>query len=230
MKLIAQDEGWVAVFKPEGFHVHPPENNQYPPPRDHVMLYLVRDLVGSHVFPVHRLDVATSGVLLMATSADSASKLAQQFQNRCVKKEYLAVVRGWPAESGEINRPLSVAASGEPIEALTRYWRLAKIELPEAVGPKFKTARYSYLKIEPETGRYHQIRRHFNRISNPLIGDVAHGDHYHNEFFREKLKISGLCLKAQRLEFLGLSGQRQCLEAPMDPKWEKLAELFKDGS
>lgn len=229
-RLIEQTENWVALMKPAGFHVHPPEDATHRVPRDKVVLYQLRRQLDRFVYPVHRLDAGTSGVLLMALDSAAASFLARQFQERRVKKVYHAVVRGWTPEAGRIDIPLELDSTGEPAESATRYKRLSTCEFPVPVGNRHRTARYSLLEVEPETGRYHQIRRHMNRISHPVVGDATHGDSKHNKFFRETQGVPGLCLKAHRLEFVAPERGWVRLEAPDSPNWKKLRRFFDPRS
>lgn len=227
MYVLYQDEHLIAVDKPSGYHVHPPEND-YPVPRELICLYLVRDQIHKKVFPVHRLDVSTSGILLFALSREAARNLCDQFASQQIEKNYWAVVRGWTSANDRIDLPLKSDSTGELMPAETHYRRLAQIELPHAVGRRFPTARYSWLEVKPRTGRYHQIRRHMNRISFPLIGDGTHGDSRHNTFFRETLGIAGLCLRAQRIRFRHpVTSEFIELVAPPHEKWTRLENLFQ---
>ena len=229
VKLLYQDEHFIAVDKPSGYHVHPHENAEYRVSRDKIALYHARHMMKQHVYPVHRLDAGTSGVLLFALTSESASKLCRLFSDRATSKTYQAVVRGFVQEQGEIDIPLESDSSGELLEAKTTYRRIKTIELPYAVCNKFPTARYSWVEVQPLTGRYHQIRRHFNRVSHPLIGDAAHGDSRHNRFFRSQVGIEGLCLKAMRLEFFHPWTQKKIsITAPPCPKWTKIEHLFNE--
>lgn len=228
-RLLDRSENWVALMKPAGFHVHPPEDSTHRVPRDKVVLYQLRRQLDQFVYPVHRLDAGTSGVLLMALNSEAASHLAQQFQNRKVRKVYHAVVRGWTPESGEITQALELDSTGVPAESHTSYRRLGRCEFPEAVGKRHPTARYSLVQAEPHTGRFHQIRRHMNRISHPIIGDAMHGDSKHNRFFREQKGFAGLCLKAHRLEFLSPDRGQVVVEAPDNDLWKKLRTIFSEA-
>lgn len=227
MQILFQDEHYVAVNKPAGFHVHPPEDETHRVPREKIVLYQVRRLMKQHVYPVHRLDAGTSGVLLFALSSEAAGKMNKLFTERKTDKTYHAVVRGFVSDAGMIELPLELDSTGDLVEAQTSYRRLQKMELPVAVGKKFPTARYSWVEVTPHTGRFHQIRRHFNRISQPLLGDAAHGDSHHNQFFRNHLGIAGLCLKALRLSFTHpLTDEFISIQAPPCEKWNKIQELF----
>jgi tRNA pseudouridine65 synthase len=181
-EILAHEPEFVAIVKPPGFHVHPHET-----PR--------------HLYPVHRIDAATEGVLIFALDKDSARKFANQFQSGGVKKTYFAIIRGWSDDEGTIDIPLELDSTNVPVAAVTRYKTHQRVELPFAIGKRHKTARYSLVEAWPETGRYHQIRRHFARLSHPLVGDREHGDSSHNRFFREQLGHGGLWLKAHAISF-----------------------------
>lgn len=227
MRILHQEEHFFAIDKPAGFFVHPPEFSPYPVPKEKICLHVLRRLMNQDVYPVHRLDAPTSGVLLFAKSREAAGELGKLFMQRALQKTYHAVARGVVDEEGTIEIPLEIAGFTDLMESKTTYKRLATIELPFAVGKKYPTTRYSLVEVEPVTGRWHQIRRHFDRIAHPLLGDIEHGDTYHNRFFRDELKIQGLCLKAHRLEFENpWSGEPLTIEAPLCEKWEKIHQLF----
>ncbi|MFK8017753.1 MAG: pseudouridine synthase [Gammaproteobacteria bacterium] len=196
LPILYRDDEFVAIDKPAGLLVH-----RSPISRDEVFaLQTLRDQIGQRVYPVHRLDRATSGVLLFALNKDSAAKVSAQFEARTVVKRYLAVARGWIGSEGAIDHPL-INDEGSAQAAQTRYTRLAKTELPFAVD-RYPTTRYSLVQIEPLTGRRHQIRRHFKHISHHLIGDTTHGNGKHNRFFRERFGVRRLLLMGQELRFL----------------------------
>lgn len=211
--VLLNDNLRIAIYKPRGFHVHRHETHGAKTPREKICLYQVRDFVGHHVYPVHRLDAGTSGVLLFAKNSEEAHRLSQQFEQGLVQKTYHAIVRGWPENEGTIDIPLDEKPS------LTRFQKIAQTELE-------LNRRYSLLRLYPENGRYHQIRRHLNRISHPIVGDAQHGDSRHNTYFREKTGISGLCLRAAKLEFTDEKSQPLVIEAGLDERWKNLLRLF----
>lgn len=225
MKIIYQDERLIAVEKPAGYFVHPPERSPFPPPREKICVYALAEKLGRPVFPVHRLDAATSGVMLFAFERDSTRRLADLFAGREVLKTYQAVARGYVDDEGVVELPLE--SKGQIVAAETRYRTIARIELSAAVGKRYATARYSLIEAVPRTGRWHQIRRHFDRISHPLLGDIDHGDSHHNRFFRDELRLPGLCLRAMSLEFKHpWSGLPLKLEAPFCGRWQRVRALF----
>jgi tRNA pseudouridine65 synthase len=184
-------------------------------------------MAGHYVYPVHRLDKPTSGILLFALDRDSASILGEMFRTGKMVKKYLAVVRGYTEEKGLIDHPLNVIVDrmergkmpGEQQKesAVTEYLRLATAELPLSVDSKYPTSRFSLLEVHPETGRRRQIRRHLKHISHPIIGDVNYGRGEYNRFFREHFDCARLLLAAVELSFVHpWEGKRITIKAPLD--------------
>ncbi len=223
LTILYQDAHYVAIDKPPGLLVH-----RSPISRDRVfVLQTLRDQLGQHVFPVHRLDRATSGVLLFGLSAEAARRLVAEFERQAVDKDYLAVARGWVDDHGLIDHPVADdEGSGIAQPARTQYRCLARVELPFAVD-RYPTSRYSLVSASPETGRRQQIRKHFKHISHHLIGDTTHGNGRHNRFFREHMGIQRLLLMARRLSFRQpFSGERVHISAAIDSDWSRIEQLF----
>ena len=197
LQIIYQDQDIIAINKPSGVLVHKTKIAS----QDLVnCVDLLRNQILQPVFPIHRLDRATSGVLLFALNSKIAKQLSQLFEQRKIEKKYVAITRGYLADEGEIDRPLKKTPQHEPKEAFTHYKTLKTMELPHAVG-KYKTARYSLVELKPKTGRRNQIRRHLRGVSHPIIGDTTHGDSRHNIFFKEHFKLDRLLLHAEELSF-----------------------------
>jgi tRNA pseudouridine65 synthase len=193
--ILYMDEAVVAVNKPPGMLVHRSHMDRH----STTVMRGVRELTGKMVWPVHRLDRPTSGTLLMTFSRELAAVLNDDFRYRRVTKEYLAVVRGFTHEAAEVDYPVK-NSRGNAQDAVSRYEKVAQVELPIAVG-RYETARYSLVRVTPETGRYHQIRQHFHHISHPIAGDTVYGDGRHNRLFRERLVCRRLLLFSVSLTF-----------------------------
>jgi len=194
--ILFEDDHFVGINKPTGILVH-----RTPISEDKVfVLQLLRKQLQQRLYPVHRLDRATSGVLIFAKTSEAAAALATLFREKKVQKTYLAVVRGFLEAEGRIDYPLLHENGQLRQEAITFYQKLAEVELPIPIG-RYQTARYSLLKIWLETGRRHQIRRHFSHLRHPIIGDKRHGDVKHNKYFQEQFNLPRLLLHAARLEF-----------------------------
>lgn len=206
LPVLFRDEHLIAVAKPSGVFVHRSENNRTE--RD-VVLQAVRDQIGTFLYPVHRLDRATSGIVLLAQTRYAASEMSRAFADRKVSKTYVALVRGHCVSDGRIATPL-VPARGRgkpkghpyavPQEAETIFHTIEQFELPVR-NDRYETTRSSLVEVKPRTGRFHQIRRHFNYISHPVIGDTSHGDSRHNSLYRKHFNLQRLMLAAVRLEF-----------------------------
>jgi tRNA pseudouridine65 synthase len=231
--IIYRDASLVAVNKPAGMMVHRSSLEWREP--DYVLQALRRQ-VGRRVYPAHRLDKPTSGVLLFSLNREVARRLAGSFARREVKKTYLAVVRGYLDPAGTIDYPLRRDPRGERVEenlrsALTEYRRLAAIELPVAVG-RYRTARYSLAAVFPVTGRMHQIRHHMHHISHPIIGDRKHGDNKHNRLFKEKFGCERMLLAAVELRLTHpVTSEDITLTAKLDYSFSSLIDWFdwQDG-
>ncbi len=194
--IIYQNANLVVVNKPPGMLVH----RAWIGNDSCFLLQTLRKQLGRMVFPAHRLDRPTSGLMVLALNQGAVSRLGLAFQEGEVEKSYLAVARGWLHEGAVIDYPLKKEGVGEEQEAITHYEPLARVEFPWPVAG-FATARYSLLRITPKTGRWHQIRRHLAHIRHPLVGDIGHGDGKHNRLFREHLHIHRLLLHASWLSF-----------------------------
>ncbi len=184
LPILYQDECLVAVAKPSGLAVHRGWAND-----DVFAMTLVRDLVGRYVYPVHRLDRATSGVLVFALDKEAARLVQRQFESGRIVKRYLALVRGIPPAEGVIDHPVPrVLKSKERVDAVTEYRRLGTFE------------RFALVEARPRTGRLHQIRRHLKHLTHPIVGDVRYGKGDINRAFRQRFGLHRLALHACELE------------------------------
>lgn len=235
LQLLYQDENIAAFNKPAGLLVHRSLIDRH---ETRFAMQMARDLLGRRVYPVHRLDKPTSGVLLFALSPESAAILTEFFSRGELSKRYLAVTRGITPEFGTIDYPLQEEQDRrdpyrqegkEPQEAVTTFRRLASVELPFAVG-RYPTSRYSLVEATPLTGRRHQIRRHMKHIFHPLVGDVNYGEGRHNRFFREELGCHRLLLHASELTFPHpTEGSRVTVSAPLDHTFTSLLQRLGWG-
>ncbi len=233
LEILYQDEYLVAVHKPAGLLVHRSMIDKH---ETRFALQIVRNQVGQHVYPVHRLDKPTSGVLLFALCSEIAKLLTAQFTNHEVQKAYAAVVRGYTDESGMIDYALKEeldkksdkqARTDKPAQgAVTHYKRLNTVELNHAVG-RYNTARYSLIQLEPKTGRKHQLRRHLKHIFHPIVGDTTHGDGKQNQFFRDELNCHRLLLAAVSLSLKHpVSGEHLDIYAGLDGSFMTIIEAL----
>lgn len=234
IEIIYEDEFLVAINKEAGLLVH---RSWLDKGETRFAMQLTRDAVGCHVFPVHRLDKPTSGVLLFAKSSAVARTLTEAFTAHKITKQYLAVVRGFMPEQGTVDYALSFkpdaiadkfANLDKPAqEAVTHWQSLAQIELPFAVSKKHTTSRYSLVRLTPETGRKHQLRRHMRHLFHHIVGDTSHGDGRHNRFFRTQYDCARMLLHAQTLALSHpVTGEPLLLKAGLDDQWLRIMEEF----
>lgn len=211
LEIIYQDEVMVIVNKPTGLLVH---RSPIAADASEFAIQVLRDQIGQKVFPVHRLDRKTSGLLVFALSEEVNKLMQVAFMNRAIEKKYLAIVRGFVAENGTIDYALTNEA-GKVQDARTHFRLLQHFEI-EIPNGKFTTARYSLVEVEPETGRMHQIRKHFAHIFHPIIGDRPHGCNKQNKLFLEKWGMNSMLLHANELTFKHpISNQEMTFKAPL---------------
>ncbi len=234
LEILYQDEHLIAINKPSGLLVHRSPIDRH---ETRFAIQLLRDQIGRYVYPVHRLDKPTSGVLLFTLDKESASRVSKQFRDHSTQKHYLAIVRGYTQLEGIINHPLiekldkisdkNRSKTPEAQEAITEYTRLESVEIPHSVG-RYKNSRYSLLHVRPQTGRKHQIRRHVKHISHHLICDTKYGRGEHNRLFREVFDCQRMLLHAFRLEILHpFSKEKLVIKAPLD---ETFLHIFQEFS
>lgn len=237
LQILYQDEHCIAINKPAGMLVH---RSWLAKHETTFVLQTLRDQIGQLVYPVHRLDRPTSGVLLFALNSESAKHFSQAFEQHQVHKTYLAVVRGYmPTEQGSIDYPLSVIrdkiadkhsianTDTKPDQPAQTDWQLIdSTEQPFVARTRYKTSRYSLIKLCPTTGRKHQLRRHLKHIFHPIIGDTSYGDHHQNRAIRAHIGVSRLMLHAHTLTFPNIDGEQITVQAQVDEDWHKMLEDF----
>ncbi|MBN2816871.1 MAG: tRNA pseudouridine(65) synthase TruC [Campylobacterales bacterium] len=231
--ILYKDEYIVAVNKPSGLLVHKSMIDRH---EIYYAMKILRDQLGQWVYPVHRLDKPTSGVLLFALDKESARELSEQFKAHSIIKKYIAVVRGYTEVSGTIEHALKekldkiadkdAAETKEAQEAVTQYKRVATVEIDAAVGRYDKT-RYSLVELLPQTGRKHQLRRHLKHINHHILGDTKYGRGEHNKFVRQNYDMQRLLLHALSLEVLHPKTQVKLrFEAPLDETFLNIFAVF----
>ncbi|HUB91810.1 MAG TPA: pseudouridine synthase [Dyella sp.] len=225
LEILYHDDALIAVNKPAGLAVH---RSKMVGNADSFLIDLLREQLGGTLYLAHRLDRATSGVLLVARSTEVAAALGEQFMGRDVHKQYLTVVRGWPEPAeGVIDYPLPGSRdSGPRREARTGYRRLATVEVPIALG-RYPQQRYAWVLAEPQTGRFRQIRKHMAHIHHPVMGDCQHGRSDHNRLYKQYFGCHRMLLHAWRLSFRHpIDGRPMLLEAPLDAAFQSLLQRF----
>ena len=202
VKIIYRDERLIAIHKPAGLLVH---RTVIDASETVFAVQLLRDQLGQPVFPVHRLDKPTSGVLLFALDSEAAARMSAQFANHTLQKAYLAVVRGHTPAQVQIDYPVKARedtlACTRPRPGLTDVYTLARCELP-LPNDRYTHSRYSLVELHPHTGRKHQLRYHMKHLSHPIIGDPKYGQQVHNTIFKQHFHNQRLLLAAIELKFI----------------------------
>lgn len=179
--------------------------------------------LGKKLFPVHRIDKDTDGILVFALSDAVARSMTELFRSRVVKKQYLAVVHGLTPERGVIDTPLEKHKEKGTEPAHTEYTRLASTEV-EWDGEK---RQYSLVRCEMKTGRYHQIRRHLRSIGHPLCGDPEHGNAWDNRAFEARFGVTRTLLCASAVAYPDRAAQKMVrLKTQPDPDFQKVMGAF----
>jgi len=223
LAILYQDDHYVAVDKPAGLLVH---RSRIAADAGEFLLQKLRNQLRRWVYPVHRLDRPTSGIIIFATDSAAAQRLVALFEKRRVRKRYLGIVRGYAEEEGMIDHPVKDEHDGSSRPGITRYRCLAKVELPISDG-RFPSSRYSLVELTPETGRRHQLRYHLKHISHPLIGDTTYGKGPHNRLFGSRYGVNRLLLHAESLQFdHPYSAEEVRISAPFDSDWNLLLREF----
>ncbi len=222
LDILYRDEQLIAINKPHGLLVH---RSSIAADAEEFALQLLRDQINAHVYPAHRLDRKTGGVLLFALDKNTEILMQQQFAANLVHKTYWAIVRGYTDDAGDIDHPLR-KENGTLQDAFTAYQTITRAELPIALG-KHSTSRYSLIEAKPTTGRMHQLRKHFSHIFHPIIGDRTHGCNKQNKLFTETWQMDTMLLHALSLSFTHpISNAPVTIEASLQPEFERMVHLM----
>lgn len=223
LEILYRDAHLVIINKPHGLLVH---RSKIASNTDEYALQILRDQIGQRVYPVHRLDRKTSGVLVFALSSEINAALQEQFTAHTVKKTYHAIVRGYTPKDGIIDYDLT-NDSGKTQNAVTHFKTLQTTEIPLAFG-KFKTSRYSLVEVLPQTGRFHQIRKHFAHLRHPIIGDRPHGCNKQNKLFKDQWNMMTMMLHAKEIQFTHpITNQVIHIQAEYHPEFKRTLQLLQ---
>jgi len=234
LPVLYRDDDLVVVHKPSGLFVHRTALDRS---ATEFALQTVRDQIGQAVFPVHRLDRATSGALIFALSQKAARSMTESFAAGKIEKTYLAVVRGTPEPLIHVDYPLKeildrktdrrAHPDKEAQVAVTDFETLKTCEFSVKVD-KYPTSRYALVRARPKTGRKHQIRRHLDHLGHPIIGDTTYGSGKHNRFFEATFGVQRMLLACTELVFSHpFSKQRVQISAPLAREFAELLEKIK---
>jgi tRNA pseudouridine65 synthase len=222
LEVLFQDSDYIAVHKPAGLLVHRTDLDSA---ETEAALQILRNQIREKIYPVHRLDRPTSGVLIFALNPEAAQSLSQLFMEKKVQKKYHAVVRGHFKKEIFLDYPLlhEITHSANPKfqEAQTHFLPISTTEVPFPVD-RYPSSRYSFIEARPLTGRSHQIRRHLKHLNHPILGDVNHGNGKHNRFLKHVLQVKKMLLACRELSFPHpRTGETICIQAKLCSDFEK---------
>ena len=231
-QIIFEDKNYLVINKPAGLAVHGGGNIKEPTLVDWLISYYpkIKGIGEDETRPgiVHRLDKDVSGLMVIAKTNAAFSHLKNQFKDRDINKEYLALVYGQlTVDSGEINFPIKRSSQGHKMAALP----LKAEELLSRRHPKDrdrgnisgifkarealtefqvikKLINYTLVRVKIKTGRTHQIRVHFFAYGHPLVGDGVYFTKK-TKLQNKKLSLGRVFLVADHLAFSDLDGQKR---------------------
>ncbi|MDQ1098428.1 MULTISPECIES: pseudouridine synthase [Chryseobacterium] len=222
LEILYRDEHIIAINKPSGLLVH---KSFYSGEADTYAIQELKKQIGQKVYPVHRLDRKTSGVLLFTLDKETLRTMSDQFATREVEKKYIAILRGWTKEEETIDYDLTNENEVKQ-NAMTYYRRLqtSEIDLPFL---KHLTSRYSLVEAIPETGRFHQLRKHFKHILHPILGCRKHGCNKQNKLLLQTFNMTRMTLHAYQLAFTHpITNERINVYATIDEEFKKVGDIL----
>lgn len=223
LDILYQDADLIAINKPHGLLVH---RSSMAADTSEFALQLLRDQIQQTVYPAHRLDRKTSGILLFTRNKEMDAPTQQLFADKAVTKTYWAIVRGHPDDEGTIDYPLR-KENGMLQDAVTHFRTLSHAEIDLPFG-KHATSRYALLEVKPETGRMHQIRKHLAHIFHPILADRPHGCNKQNKLWKERFGMDTMMLHAQQLSFKHPRTQQEIhIKAPLFAEFTRVMQLLR---
>jgi tRNA pseudouridine65 synthase len=223
LDILYHDSHLIAINKPHGLLVHP---SYIARDVDTSAMQELRNQIGQYVYPTHRIDRKTGGVLLFALDKDTERLMQQAFSARQMDKTYWAIVRGFAPTEMTIDYPL-LKENGTLQDALTEFKTLHKAEINLPFG-KHATSRYSLVEAKPITGRTHQLRRHLAHINHPIIADRPLGCNKQNKLWLDRFNLNTMMLHAKTLRFVHPhSNKNITLEAPLQSEFARVMQILE---
>lgn len=216
------DDYLIAIRKPHGLLVH---RTAIAADEQVFALQLVRDLVGRTVYPVHRIDRKTYGVLLFTFAPEIVRELKLAWEAQKVYKHYRAYVRGWIAGSDTVTHTIK-NHNGTRQAAISTYTAINnyEIDLPAGGHP---TSRYSLVHLSPITGKTHQLRQLMNHLRHPIIGDRPHGCNKQNRLWLQHYALKTMMLWAESLRFKHpVIKEDITISCGPSPDWQRVTNIL----
>lgn len=224
IEIVFEDEYLVVVNKPNNFIIH--QSRYARNIKEPTLLDFLQQQLGYQLYPLHRLDRKTSGIIVLLKDNQYVNQFQALFTANSIHKTYYAIVRGFSEKLGVIDTPVKNDDTGVYKDALTNYESVDQIELNIPVHP-YSNSRYSLVKLMPQTGRMHQLRKHMNKINHPIVGDYKYGDRFHNRMFETEFNCNYMFLHAYSIAFKHpISEQSLVLQASFPSDWKKVFHTF----
>jgi tRNA pseudouridine65 synthase len=224
IEIVFEDEFIVVVNKPNNFIIH--ESHYARNIRETTLLEFLEGQLGYPVYPAHRLDRKTSGIILLLKEKENVAQFQELFTSSNIQKTYYAIVRGFSPDKGIIDSPVKNDDTGIYKDALTNYESVENKELEIPVHP-YSCSRYSLIQLSPKTRRMQQLRKHMNKINHPIVGDYKYGDRFHNRMFETEFDCIYMFLHAYSLAFTHpITKEKLLLKAKFPSDWNKLFNTF----
>lgn len=225
LEVVFEDEYCIVVNKPNNVLTHYSYYSRNI--KTNILVDILKIKFGYELYPVHRLDRKTSGVILLAKNKKYISKFQELFTSLKITKKYIAIVRGTVSNEITVDSPVKNPDTKVYKEALTICKPIASVELDIPVQP-YKTSRYSLVEFTPKTGRMHQLRIHSNKISHPIVGDYKYGDRFHNRNFETNFDCHNMFLHAYLLAFQHpFTSEEIVIKASLPSDWIRIFKKFK---
>lgn len=224
IEIIYEDDHLLVVNKPNNFLIH--QSHYARNIKEPTLLDKLAEQYVKPLYPIHRLDHKTSGILLLSKEKDYVAEFQRLFTDNRIAKHYYAILRGFVDERFEVDSPVKNNDTGIYKDALTYGECLHQIELAIPVHP-YERSRYSLVKLSPQTGRMHQLRIHMNKISHPIIGDYRYGDRFHNRMYETEFGCNYMFLHAGELLFKHPFSKKELhLRAEFPEDWNIMLNRF----
>lgn len=235
LHIVYEDDDLLVICKEKGMVVHPAPGNETGTLVNALLFHCKGSLsgIGGTARPgiVHRIDKDTAGLLVVAKNDFTHAALSAQLSGHHIRRVYYALANGgFSCERGTVNAPIGrhpvdrkkMAVISDGIhtarEAVTHF------EVLESHGG------VSYLRLQLETGRTHQIRVHMAHLGHPLLGDTLYGGGNHPFEKKHAALLQGQCLFAKALSFTHpRTGQEVHFEVPLPPDFEKLLSVWRSS-
>ncbi|MDV7188293.1 pseudouridine synthase [Lutibacter sp. TH_r2] len=225
LEVLFEDDYCIVVNKPNNVLTHYSYYSRNI--KTDILVDILKVQFGFELYPVHRLDRKTSGVILLAKNKKYISEFQELFTSQNIVKKYIAIVRGIVSNKTTIDSPVKNPDTKVYKNALTICKSISSIELNIAVHP-YNSSRYSLIELTPKTGRMHQLRIHMNKISHPIVGDYKYGDRFHNRNFENNFDCHNMFLHAYLLKFKHpFTAEELIIKASLPLDWKKIITEFK---